>query len=133
LIVPQGRPGNVLFNWAQGFRLSGILTYASAYPFNVLTGGQTLQTTSARVPGIGRNTGRGFNYVSADFRLSRGFRIREGLGLNLLAESFNTFNRVNLQFPNNIFGAGTTPLASFGKATAAADPRQLQFGLRLNF
>jgi hypothetical protein len=27
-----------------------------------------------------------------------------------MAESFNTFNRTNLQFPNNIFGTGATPV-----------------------
>jgi hypothetical protein len=42
-------------------------------------------------------------------------------------------NRTNLQLPNNTFGTGMTPLRSFGQATAASDPRQFQFGLRLDF
>jgi len=48
-----------------------------------------------------------------------------------MAESFNALNRSNLQFPNSTWGTGATPVATFGAATAAADPRQMQFGLRL--
>jgi hypothetical protein len=51
----------------------------------------------------------------------------------ILAESFNTLNRTNLQFPNNTFGTGPSPLPAFGQPTAAADARQVQFGLRLSF
>jgi hypothetical protein len=42
-------------------------------------------------------------------------------------------NRTNLLNPNATFGTGTVPLPSFGRATAAGDPRQLQIGLRLQF
>jgi hypothetical protein len=49
----------------------------------------------------------------------------------VMAESFNVLNRSNLQFPNNTWGTGTTPVATFGAATAATDPRQMQFGVRL--
>ena len=51
--------------------------------------------------------------------------------MEVIAESFNALNRTNLQFPNNTWGTGTTPLPTFGRATAANDPRQIQFGLRL--
>jgi hypothetical protein len=57
----------------------------------------------------------------------------ERLQLETLIEGFNVLNRANLQLPNNTFGTGTTPLASFGQPTAAADPRQIQLGLRLSF
>ena len=117
---------------ARGFRLSPIFTYGSAYPFNIVTGGQTIQTTAARPAGVGRNAGIGFGYASLDLRISRRFRIRDRADLEILGESFNTFNRANLQFPNNTFGTGTTPLSAFGKPTAASDPRQIQFGLRLS-
>jgi hypothetical protein len=42
-------------------------------------------------------------------------------------------NRANLQLPNNVYGTGPTPRPGFGQPTAAADPRQIQFGLRLSF
>jgi hypothetical protein len=51
----------------------------------------------------------------------------------VIAEGFNMFNRSNFQLPNGNFGAGVTPNANFGRPTAAADPRQIQFGLRLSF
>lgn len=116
-----------------GIRMSPIFTVASPYPFNVVTGGQTLQSTTARVAGTGRNTGVGFTSASLDLRLSRAFELVDGYRMEFIAESFNVTNRTNLQFPNNTFGTGTTPVSTFGKATAAGDPRQIQFGMKLSF
>ena len=116
-----------------GFRVSPIFTYASAYTFNMVTGGQTLQATAARVSGVGRNTGVGFPSASLDMRLSRQFKIVERYRAEFIVEGFNVTNRTNLQFPNNTFGTGSVPLSTFGKATAAGDPRQVQFGLKLSF
>ncbi|HLL72892.1 MAG TPA: carboxypeptidase regulatory-like domain-containing protein [Pyrinomonadaceae bacterium] len=120
---------------AQGFKLSYIFTYASALPFNIQTGTDRNNDTNAndRPAGVGRNTGRGFDFASLDLRLSRKFKLTERVRLEALAEGFNVFNRANLQLPNNIFGTGLAPRAGFGQPTAAADPRQLQFGLRLDF
>ncbi len=50
-----------------------------------------------------------------------------------IAEGFNGLNRANLQLPNNVYGTGRTPNAGFGLPTAADSPRQIQFGLRLDF
>jgi hypothetical protein len=119
----------------KGFQLAYIFTYASRLPFNVLLGNdRNLDTNfNDRPIGIGRNTGRGFDYASFDLRLSRRFRITEGLSLEATAEGFNLFNRANYSVPNNTFGSGTTPLRSFGQPTQAFDPRQFQFGLKLSF
>jgi hypothetical protein len=57
----------------------------------------------------------------------------EHTNLEVIAEGFNVLNRVNLQLPNNVYGTGATPQRSFGLPTAADSPRQVQFGLRLNF
>ena len=83
--------------------------------------------------GVGRNTGRGFDYASLDLRLSRRFRLTERVELQLLAEGFNVLNRSNFGVPNNTFGSGATPLPAFRQPTAAFDPRQFQFGMRVNF
>jgi hypothetical protein len=119
----------------RGFQLSYIFTYASRLPFNILTGNdRNLDTNNNDRPvGVGRNTGRGFDFASLDLRLSRRFRLTERIGLEALAEGFNLFNRANFAIPNNTFGTGTTPLASFGQPTAAFDPRQFQIGLRLSY
>jgi hypothetical protein len=114
------------------FQLSIIYAYNSPYPFNVVTGGQTLQTTAARLAGVGRNTGVGFDFSSLDLRLTRRIALRDQVKMEVIAESFNAFNRRNLQFPNNTFGAGSIPLPTFGQPTAASEPRQLQFGLRFS-
>jgi hypothetical protein len=122
---------SLLYRVANGFQLSPIFTYGSPNPFNILTGGQTLQTTNARPAGVGRNTGKGFKSATLDLRLSRKFQIAEHAAMELMAESFNVLNHANFQFSNNIWGLGTTPAATFGRPTAANDPRQIQFGLRL--
>jgi TonB-dependent receptor-like protein len=118
-----------------GFQLGYIFTYASGLPFNVLLGSdRNLDTNNNDRPaGIGRNTGRGFDYASLDLRLSRRFRLTESIDLQLLAEGFNVLNRSNFGVPNNTFGSGINPLPTFGQPTQAFDPRQFQFGMRVSF
>jgi Carboxypeptidase regulatory-like domain/TonB dependent receptor len=118
-----------------GFQLSYIFQYGSRLPFNVVTGGDRNLDTNVndRPAGVGRNTGRGFDFASLDLRLGRRFRLGERVSVETIVEGFNVLNRANLQLPNNTFGTGATPPASFGRATAADNPRQVQFGLRLNF
>ncbi|HYG11549.1 MAG TPA: carboxypeptidase regulatory-like domain-containing protein [Pyrinomonadaceae bacterium] len=134
-VPPTANGASRLRRAARGFQLSYIFTYASALPFNIQTGTDRNNDTNAndRPSGVGRNTGRGFDFASLDLRLARRFKLTERVRLEALAEAFNVFNRANLQLPNNIFGTGQTPRAGFGTPNAAADPRQLQFGLRLNF
>jgi len=120
---------------AGGFQIGYIFTYASRLPFNVLLGSDRNFDTNNndRPVGIGRNTGKGFDYASLDLRLSRSFRVTERLQLLFSAEGFNVLNRSNLSVPNNTFGPGVNPLATFGQATAAFDPRQFQFGIKAIF
>jgi len=110
--------------------LSYIAGYASALPFNIqlpndLNGDGVFND---RPIGIGRNTGRGFDYRTLDLRLSRTFPISERVSIETLVDAFNVLNRANYQVPNNII---TSP--TFGQPTAVNDPRQLQLGLRLLF
>jgi hypothetical protein len=118
-----------------GFQLSYIFSYGSRLPFNIVTGADRNFDTNVndRPVGVSRNSGKGFDFASLDVRLSRRFQLTEKLQLETLVEGFNVLNRANLQLPNNTFGTGATALPSFGQPTAAADPRQLQFGLRLSF
>jgi hypothetical protein len=119
----------------QGFQLGYIFTYGSRLPFNVLLGNDRNFDTNNndRPVGVGRNTGRGFDFASLDLRLSRKFRITEKVELQLLAEGFNVLNRTNFGVPNNTFGSGVQPLPAFGQPTAAFDPRQFQFGMKVSF
>ena len=135
LEAPQQSKGDGLQRLLHGFQLGYIFTYASRLPFNVLLGSDRNFDTNNndRPVGVGRNTGRGFDFSSLDLRLSRRFRITEKVGLQVLAEGFNLFNRANLGVPNNTLGSGSTPLPTFGQPTAAFDPRQFQFGLKVSF
>ena len=119
----------------RGFQLGYIFTYGSRLPFNVLLGNdRNFDTNNNDRPlGVGRNTGRGFDFASLDLRLSRTFRVAERVDLQLLAEGFNMLNRANYGVPNNTFGPGATPLATFGQPTSAFDPRQFQFGMKVSF
>jgi hypothetical protein len=51
LSVPMNQSRGLLYRGFEGFRLSSIFTTSSPYPFNIVTGGQTIQTTAARLPG----------------------------------------------------------------------------------
>ena len=118
---------------SRGFLLSYLFTYGSHLPFNVVTGTDRNNDTNVndRPAGLGRNTGRGFDYASLDLRLARKFSLGERLSLETIAEGFNLLNRPNFQTPNNTLRPDT--LATFGRPGAADNPRQIQFGLRLNF
>jgi hypothetical protein len=122
-------------HFLNGFQLGYIFTYASRLPFNVLVGSdRNFDTNNNDRPlGVGRNTGRGFDFASLDLRLSRRFELTERVDLQLLAEGFNVLNRSNLGIPNNTFGSGVQPLPRFGQPTAAFDPRQFQFGMKVSF
>jgi hypothetical protein len=108
-----------------GLQLSYVYAYTSALPFNIQLPNDRNGDTNFndRPPGVGRNTGRGFDSRSLDLRLSRRFGRVEAI-----VDAFNVFNRANYQAPNNII---TSP--TFGQPTAAGDPRQVQVGVRVTY
>jgi hypothetical protein len=135
LEVPEHKKPSLLQRILCGFQVGYIFTYASRLPFNVLLGtDRNFDTNNNDRPlAVGRNTGRGFDFASLDLRVSRRFKLTERVDLQLLAEGFNVLNRSNFGVPNNTRGSGVTPLPSFGQPTQAFDPRQFQFGMKVNF
>ena len=131
---PQGKDRSVA-RLLRGFQFGYIFTYGSRLPFNVLFGSDRNfdSNNNDRPIGVGRNTGRGFDFASLDLRVSRRFRLTERVDLQLLAEGFNVLNRANFGVPNNTFGSGINPLPAFGQPTAAFDPRQFQFGIKIQY
>jgi len=119
---------------ARDWTVSWLYTMASAPPYNVQTGGDRNNDTTVndRPVGVGRNSARGFDAATLDLRVARMFRMHR-LRVEAGVEAFNVLNRTNLLFPNNTFGTGIVPLPAFGRPTAAADPRQIQLGLRVQF
>ncbi|HQR31475.1 MAG TPA: TonB-dependent receptor [Blastocatellia bacterium] len=134
------RGNSLMQKLTNGFKLSAMMQYYSALPFNITTGSNTIQGTAARptINGvfISRNFGKGFNYLNLSARLSRTFYLGENLKLEALAEGFNLTNHVNGVSLNGVFGTGTypaSPSATFGQMTGVADSRSFQFALRLVF
>ena len=118
-----------------GFQMSYIFTYASRPPFNIQLGNDRNFDTNNndRPVGVGRNSGRAFEFASLDMRVSRRFRVNERVSVDVLGEGFNLLNRSNLSVPNNVIGSGVVPLPAFRQPTQAFDPRQFQFGVKVNF
>jgi hypothetical protein len=79
----------------------------------------------------GRNSVRSPGFVNVDFSAGKNFAIRENLTLQFRGEFFNLTNTPNFAIPNGVGLVVGTP--TFGKVTAAADPRVVQFGLKLLF
>lgn len=109
---------------------SAIATYTSALPFNIQLPNDRNGDGSFndRPTGVGRNTGRGFDYRALDLRAARRFPLGRGASLEASVDVFNVFDRANYQVPVNII---TSP--NFGRPTAASDPRQVQLGLRVAY
>jgi hypothetical protein len=135
LEAPPQEKANGVRRLLRGFQVGYIFTYASRLPFNVLLGTDRNfdSNNNDRPVGVGRNTGRGFDFASLDLRVSRRFQLNERVDLQVLAEGFNVLNRPNFGLPNNIFGSGVSPLPTFNQPTAAFDPRQFQFGMKVSF
>ncbi|MEK6323197.1 MAG: TonB-dependent receptor [Acidobacteriota bacterium] len=135
IAVPQTTSEQGLRRVLSGFQLSYVFQYGSALPFNILLGADRNFDTNVndRPVGVARNSGKGFHFASLDLRVSRKIHLAESVAVEAIVEGFNVLNRSNFQLPNNVIGTGATPLASFGRPTAAADPRQIQFGLRISF
>jgi len=76
----------------------------------------------------GRNNLRGPVFFDVDMSIFKNFPLKEKRYIQFRAESFNTENRPNFQNPTANLSSGT-----FGRITAAYDPRVLQFALKLFF
>ncbi len=88
---------------------------------------------------LGRNFGITHGYFSVDARVTRKIRFGERISLDLIGEVFNLFNRFNEAGGNpfytvvNSFGERSGNGRYFSQPTSAFDPRQFQFGFKLNF
>ncbi len=163
----QGGPGqHPMARFMSGFVLTPIFRANSGRPFNLLTGSDTngdRHSTTDRPLFAGRNIGRGPNFWTLDFRLTK----RIGLGserrvLELNFEAFNLFNRLNYGSINNTLDCGLAadptalncqsisgtivPVAPATNPegnktgpsqplgfTSAFEPRRVQIGFRLSF
>ena len=88
-----------------------------------------------RLPGYSRNAFTGPDYATADLRLTRTFRFGERYKLNLVAESFNLFNRDNQRVTitsNGMVSSATTFVQSSVTANIAPYPGLLPVAKQLH-
>ncbi|HEY3971402.1 MAG TPA: TonB-dependent receptor [Candidatus Sulfotelmatobacter sp.] len=145
--------GHIFNDW----KISSLINYGSGRPFSATVSGDPNQDgndLNDRLPGYSRNGFTGPDYATADLRLTRTLRLHERYKLNLIAESFNLFNRDNQRVvitSNGLVANATTfvqssvtpTLASypgyytlptnFTKPNAAYPPRQVQLAMKLIF
>lgn len=138
------------YTWPRRIVLSGIVTAASGWPYNILAGADLNQDRDGgsfpsdrarRVPtdassSVARNAGRLPAQFTVDVRLAKTFVLSRGVELEGLVEVFNLFNRTNFIDVQNIFGTGpypTSPNPTFGLFTQAANGRQAQLAARVRF
>jgi hypothetical protein len=142
--------GHVFNDW----RLSTVVNYGTGRPFNATVAGDPNQDSNDlndRLPGYSRNAFTGPDYATTDLRVTRTLRFGERYKLNLVAESFNLFNRDNQRvtitsngmvanattFVQNDVKANLAPYpgyyqlpSNFMKPNAAYAPRQVQVALK---
>jgi Carboxypeptidase regulatory-like domain len=82
----------------------------------------------------GRNTGRGPNFVNADFAVLKDTKITEAIGLQFRAEFFNILNHPNFGLPASAVFTSSGRNSTAGKITSVVGTaRQIQFALKLIF
>jgi outer membrane receptor protein involved in Fe transport len=140
------------------FIVAPIFEWSAGRPFNILSGRDTNNDLSSSTDrpsvdangvlfapaafqsgNLGRNVGLTHSYQSLDLRVARTVPLGERLRLEVIAEGFNLFNRFNEAAASprfeevNLINERTSNGRYRGRSTAAFDPRQFQFGLKLNF
>ncbi len=75
---------------------------------------------------IGRNTGTRPMTIFTDMRFAKTIKFGDRIKLEGIMDAFNFINRFNVADVNSLYNEA-------GQATAAFDPRQFQFGLRLSW
>ena len=83
----------------------------------------------------GRNSLRGPDYFTADWSISKNFKIRERTGLEFRWEVFNAFNRQNLALPNTAVDSSAGGLIQDVQAAPSGGNgmRNMQFGAHITF
>ncbi|MDQ2856200.1 MAG: TonB-dependent receptor [Acidobacteriota bacterium] len=152
------RSGDGLHRFLSDFVIAPIFEVSSGRPFNILTNQDTNNDQSSQtdrpnvaadgtltVPApftagsLGRNTGITHRFMSFDMRLSRSIKWNERVKLDVIADGFNLFNRFNEGSASpffddvNAFKQRASNGRYYSRPTAAFDPRQFQFGLKLTF
>jgi len=113
-----------------------ILTVEGGRPVNPLTGLDSNRShafpLSARPLALGRNSLKTPSQFIMDLRVLKYFPFGGVKRLDVVAEVFNLFNRLNVTQINSTFGSGLTPIPGF-RQPLAGTRRQIQFSLDFEF
>ena len=141
----SGRPFNILSNQDTNNDQSNQTDRPSVLPdgtlcvpgtqgcVGIISGGQFTSGS------LGRNFGLTHNFISLDLRVAKLVPLGERVRLELIAEGFNLFNRFNeaaaSPFIDDVraFNQRAENGRYYSRPTAAFDPRQFQFGVKVNF
>jgi len=132
--ISSGRPFNILTSVDQNFDLQG----SNERPSVAADGTLVLPAPNTNAS-LGRNMGITHRYMDLDMRVMRSIRFGEHTRLDLIAEGFNLFNRFNEAAAApfftavNAFNQRASNGRYYSRPTASYDPRQFQFGVKLNF
>jgi len=154
---PFHRGHEVLGRFFNDWKISSVVNYGTGRPYNATVAGDPNQDSNDlndRLPGYSRNAFTGPDYTTTDLRLTRVLRFRERYKVNLMAESFNLFNRDNQRlaltsngmvasastFVRDYVSANIAPYpgyyklpGNFMKPNAAYAPRQVQLSVKFIF
>lgn len=130
---------STLYNLPWGFQVSGLAIIASPRPYDVSDGRDQNQnnTDNDDWPDGERNQlpAMIFDnfYKMVDLRISKRFDFNP-MRAELIFEVFNVFNWWNASgFNGRIYDRAGNALVSYGRATGAFAPRQMQIGLRVSY
>jgi hypothetical protein len=125
----------------RNFKFSTLLTAQSGRQFNIFAGldanldGNPL---SDRPGVLGRNTLKGPGFATLDMRVAREVRFNDRITAEFSADFFNLLNRINITDLNTVYG-GTNlsvppnPVLGFNTPRDAANPFQVQYGMKMRF
>jgi hypothetical protein len=143
-----------------GWTIAPVVALSSGFTYSPTVSGNAPSSTSTgiigagganRMPNLKPNSFRSPKTFNVDLRVSRRIRFTETMNLELLAEGFNIFNRVNFTSVNTrMYSIGTNASAcnpsappclnfdtQFGVPTAAGNSilreRQIQLAARFHF
>jgi hypothetical protein len=154
---PFHRGHELLGAFFNDWKFSTVVNYGTGRPVNATVAGDPNQDgndLNDRLPGYSRNAFTGPDYATTDLRITRKIRLGERYKLNLVAESFNLFNRDNQRviitsngliaksttFAQNSTFASNVPYpgyyqqpGNFLRPNAAYAPRQVQLAVKFVF
>ncbi|HKV64128.1 MAG TPA: carboxypeptidase regulatory-like domain-containing protein [Candidatus Acidoferrum sp.] len=82
---------------------------------------------------LGRNRFTEPNFFQWDMRLSRRIPLGERFKVDVIADAFNLFNRLNIAAVNQLCDPSAGSSCTAGQPTASYDARQFQFALKLSW